>query len=90
MVQLWILPKSPPYQGAYRNSTHEGVRALDAAGILKERIEEISPSAWYEKWWAANLATDPVGASRDPPMLRSPNGVMKDLADYLGGGQADL
>ena len=35
----------------------------------------------FEKWWAANLATDPDGARQSPPVLRSPNGVLKDFAD---------
>jgi len=68
---VWFLPQPPPYQGAYRIGTRDSVRPFNSAGIPKERIEEISPTEWYDKWWAANLATDPVGASRNPPVLRS-------------------
>lgn len=84
---VWFLPKAPPYQGAYRSGTRESVRPFHAAGIPKARIEEISPTEWYDKWWAANLATDPVGASRNPPVLRSPNGVMKDLGEFWTAGK---
>jgi len=84
---VWFLPKPPPYQGAYRTGTRDSVRPFNSAGIPKERLEEISPTEWYDKWWAANLATDPVGASRNPPVLRSPNGVMKDLAEFWAAGK---
>jgi len=84
---LWFLAKPPPYQGAYRTGTRDGLRPFNAAGIPKERIEEISPTEWYDKWWAANLAADPVGASRTPPVVRSPNGVMKDIAEFWGAGK---
>jgi pimeloyl-ACP methyl ester carboxylesterase len=63
------------------------VRAANTRGIPPERIEEVSPIEWYNKWWAANLATDPVGASRNPPVLRSPNGVMKDFSEFWAAGR---
>jgi pimeloyl-ACP methyl ester carboxylesterase len=84
---VWFLRKAPPYRGAYRMATRESVRPFHAAGIPKERLEEISPTQWYENWWAANLATDPVGAARTPPVLRSPNGVLKDLAEFWAAGK---
>ena len=79
---VWFLPSPPQYEGAYRTSTRESARSFIIAGIPKDRVEEISPTDWYDKWWAANLLTDPVGASRNPPVLRSPNGVMKDFAEF--------
>jgi pimeloyl-ACP methyl ester carboxylesterase len=57
-------------------------------GIPKDRLEEISPAAQFERWWAATLATDPDGAKRTPPILRSPNGVMQDFRDIWGAGQS--
>ena len=53
----------------------------------KARQEEISPQAWFDKWWAANLATDPVGTKQNPPVLRAPNGVLKDVVELLGKGK---
>jgi pimeloyl-ACP methyl ester carboxylesterase len=84
---VWLMAKAPPYQGAYRAGTRDSVRASNTRGIPQERIEEISPTEWYDKWWAANLTTDPVGASRTPPVLRSPNGVMKDFGEFWAAGK---
>lgn len=84
---VWLMAKAPPYQGAYRVGTRESVRAANTRGIPPERIEEVSPIEWYNKWWAANLATDPVGASHNPPVLRSPNGVMKDFSEFWAAGK---
>ena len=81
---VWHEPslKAPPYSGAYRTGTRESIRPFHAAGIPKSKLEEISPMEWYNKWWQANLATDPEGAAQNPPVLRAPNGVLQDLNDY--------
>lgn len=86
---VWHEPslKAPPYSGAYRTGTRESVRGFNAAGIPRSRVDEISPMEWYNKWWQANLATDPEGASRNPPVLRAPNGVLSDLNEYWAKGR---
>jgi len=86
---VWHEPslKAPPYSGAYRTGTREAVRGFNTAGIPKDRVAEISPADWYEKWWQANLATDPEGASRTPPVLRAPNGVLRDLNEFWAKGK---
>jgi pimeloyl-ACP methyl ester carboxylesterase len=86
---VWHEPslKAPPYSGAYRTGTREAVRGFHAAGIPKDRVEQISPTEWYDRWWKANLATDPVGAARTPPVLRAPNGVMRDLNESWARGK---
>jgi|SRR5882672_3199867 len=86
---VWHEPslKAPPYSGAYRTGTREQVRGFNTAGIPKDRVAEISPTDWYEKWWQANLATDPEGASRNPPVLRAPNGVLRDLNEFWAKGK---
>ena len=86
---VWHEPalKAPPYSGAYRTGTREQVRGFNTAGIPKDRVAEISPNDWYEKWWQANLATDPAGAARTPPVLRAPNGVLQDLNEYWAKGK---
>jgi pimeloyl-ACP methyl ester carboxylesterase len=85
---VWTLKSAPPISGsgAYRVSKRDAVRARVLRGIPQGREEEISPTAWFDKWWAANLATDPVGAKADPPFLRSPNGVLKDIVERWGKG----
>jgi pimeloyl-ACP methyl ester carboxylesterase len=78
---VWLLRGPPPISGtgAYRSVTKEMARARGLRGIPKGREEEISPQSWFDEWWAANLATDPVGAKQNPPVVRAPNGVLKDL-----------
>ena len=85
---LWTLKEPPPFSGsgAYRTVTKEAARTRGLRGIPDARKEEISPQAWFDKWWEGNLATDPVGAKQTPPVLRVPNGVLKDVADFLEKG----
>jgi pimeloyl-ACP methyl ester carboxylesterase len=84
---VWLMESGPRYEGAYRTATHDSVRVQTTAGVPKDRIEEINPSAWYEKWWAVVQATDPTGAKRSPPVIRVPNGAFKDFSEYWGAGK---
>lgn len=84
---VWLPMRAPPYEGAYRVVTHDSTRVTNTNGIPKDRVEEISPSAWYEKWWAATQATDPGGAARSPSGLRAPNGVFKDFTELWSAGK---
>lgn len=87
---LWHLKSPPPVSGtgAYRSVTGESSRQRSIRGIPEYKVEEISPKAWADQWWAANQATDPVGAKQNPPVVRAPNGVIKDIADYWGAGKS--
>lgn len=85
---VWHLPKPPAWSGAYRTTTRQQALERRGAGVPKERFEETFPSAWFDTWWALNQASDPGGAARNPPVLRSPNGVMKDLAEVWGKGRS--
>ena len=87
---LWHLKAPPPFSGsgAYRVVSSDAARQRGIRGIPPQRVEEISPSAWFDAWWQANLATDPVGAKQDPPVIRAPNGVLKDIVEYWGAGKA--
>jgi pimeloyl-ACP methyl ester carboxylesterase len=84
---VWLPVTPPPYEGAYRTVTYASARTTNTNGIPKERIEEISPIAWYDKWWAATQATDPGGAGRSLPVLRAPNGVFKDFTELWAAGK---
>lgn len=85
---LWLLPpgSSIRVDGAYRTIDRDTARARGIAGIPPAAVERISPRAWFDRWWKANLATDPKGAARRPPVLRAPNGVMADLRDAWAAG----
>lgn len=85
---VWYLPSSPPFTGAYRTTNGDQLRPNRARGVPSEALERTFPVAWFDKWWRANLATDPDGAKQSPPVLRSPNGVMKDFADLWSQGKS--
>ena len=84
---VWLGMRPPPYQGAYRTSTRGSARAFAIAGIPQPRVDEISPPANFDLWWAATLATDPEGSRQSPPVVRSPNGVLEDFASMWAAGQ---
>jgi len=84
---VWLGVQPPPYQGAYRTSTRESARAFAISGIPQPRVDEISPPANFEQWWAATLATDPEGSRQSPAVVRSPNGVLEDFARLWAAGQ---
>ena len=84
---VWLGVQPPPYQGAYRTSTHDAARAFALRGLPKERVDEIAPLATFDAWWAATLATDPDGARHTPPAVRAPNGALEDFAKYWGAGK---
>ncbi len=89
---LWLLKEPPPIGGqgplgAYRTVTADAARQRGLRGIPQEKQEEISPKAWFDRWWQANLATDPEGAKQDPPVLRAPNGIIDDLRKYWMSGK---
>jgi pimeloyl-ACP methyl ester carboxylesterase len=86
---LWI-PKGPaPISGlgAYRAVGKESARARSIRGIPESRVEEISPKAWGEIWWDSVQTSDPVGAKATPPVLRAPNGVIKDIGEFWAQGK---
>jgi pimeloyl-ACP methyl ester carboxylesterase len=87
---LWHLKAPPPFSGAgaYRTASRDVVRQRGIRGIPPQHVEQVSPTAWFDAWWLATLATDPVGAKQDPPVIRAPNGVLKDIVEYWGAGKA--
>jgi pimeloyl-ACP methyl ester carboxylesterase len=74
--------------GAYQTWTVQQGRDRLQAGTPTDRKDEMFPPAWFEQWAAAALATDPVGARMDPPVVRTPNGSLQDIRDYWFSGKA--
>lgn len=85
---LWTLKTPPPVAGAgsYRAVSRDAARARWVRAIPEARIEEILPAEWFDKWWEAALATDPAGAKQSPPVVRAPNGVIKDINECWAKG----
>ena len=83
-------PTASPPLGAYRAASMATARDRLQSGAPEGRKAELMPSAWFDAWSAAALATDPVGSKQDPPVLRSPTGVAQDYRNYWGAGKAFL
>ncbi|MCC8195174.1 MAG: prolyl oligopeptidase family serine peptidase, partial [Deltaproteobacteria bacterium] len=71
----------------YFSVKKEGSAKARTLGIPEDRIEEISPMAWFETVWAKNLASDKEGMAMDPPVMRAPSGSSKDTFDYWSKGK---
>jgi pimeloyl-ACP methyl ester carboxylesterase len=64
--------------GAYRTaSTAQNTARWDGEIPLADKSAYRDPAV-AEAFWTACLATDPTSASRNPPALRAPNGVLED------------
>ena len=57
-------------------------------GVPENKKADLIPAGWFEAWADATFATDPVGASQNPAVLRAPNGVVQDNRDYWSVGKA--
>ena len=73
--------KEPGIRGFCR-LVHGGGAEPVPVGAPQDRLDELMPPAWFEAWSTAALATDPVGAKQNPPVMRIPAGVNQDSSDY--------
>jgi pimeloyl-ACP methyl ester carboxylesterase len=73
--------------GCYRMVTRDQARERWLTGVPDEARETLIPSGWFEAWADATWATDPVGAQMSPPVIRAPNGVIQDGAEYWRAGR---
>jgi pimeloyl-ACP methyl ester carboxylesterase len=71
---------------AYRSVSMEQAKARWLAGVPEAKKADLIPPGWFEAWAKATIATDPVGAAQNPPVLRVPNGVVADGLRYWGKG----
>jgi pimeloyl-ACP methyl ester carboxylesterase len=89
---LWI-STSPPLVspdvtlGAYRTVTREAARTRWLRDVPEDRKADLIPAGWFDAWADATFATDPVGASQTPPVLRVPNGAVQDGRDFWSAGK---
>lgn len=87
---IWTLGSTPvpiSGSGSYRVATQAAVRSRGLRGIPAAKVEEVSPTSWYDRWWAQLQATDPEGAKLTPPGVRAPNGVLKDVGLFWSAGK---
>lgn len=68
--------------GAYRLVSREQARKRWLNGVPASAQADLIPAGWFEAWADATWASDPDSGKWDPPMLRAPNGVIKDVREY--------
>lgn len=73
--------------GAYRTVRREAARDRWLTGVPEGKKADLIPVGWFEAWADATFASDPVGAAQNPPVLRAPNGVIKDGNEYWSAGK---
>jgi len=74
--------------GAYRVVTREAAKTRWLTGVPEDKKGDLIPPGWFEAWADATFATDPEGAKQSPPVLRAPNGVVRDGREYWSAGKA--
>jgi pimeloyl-ACP methyl ester carboxylesterase len=90
---IWIrtTPSAVAVDGplpAYRTVTKDAAEKRVRAGVAAGKDKELMPAEWFDAWWNASQATDPVGAAQTPPVIRAPNGVVDDGRKYWSAGVA--
>jgi pimeloyl-ACP methyl ester carboxylesterase len=56
-------------------------------GVAEDKKASLIPAGWFDARADATWATDPEGGKMDPPVLRAPNGVVQDGAEFFGAGK---
>jgi len=83
-----IAPSGPGPLGAYRAVNRETAYARWMTGVPEHKKAELIPPGWFDQWWHATLASDPVGSKQNPPVVRAPNGVVQDSLQFWSAGKA--
>jgi len=71
---------------AYRLVDQAATRARFFHGISEDNQDELIDSGDLQRWLDVNWAQDPEANDHNPPKLRAPTGVLKDLVDSLKTG----
>lgn len=79
----------PPEQkiGAYRTVDAEAIAARWLQKLTPEQAAAVADPQAVRAWAAAAVASDPASARHDPPLLRAPTGVVKDVRDSQASGR---
>ena len=84
------LRSTPPLisgEGAYRTVTVDSAKGRWLKGVPEDKKATLIPPGWFEQWAEATFATDPVGSNQNPPVLRAPNGTLRDTKEYWSSGK---
>jgi pimeloyl-ACP methyl ester carboxylesterase len=72
---------------AYRMVRREQALERWLTGVPESKKAALIPAGWFDAWADATWASDPEGARMSPPVIRAPNGVVQDGADFFGAGK---
>lgn len=82
-----LVQAGPGPLGAYRTVKREQALGRWMTGVPEDKKAALIPPGWFDAWADATFASDPEGAKMNPPVLRAPNGVMQDGAEFFGAGK---
>jgi pimeloyl-ACP methyl ester carboxylesterase len=77
-----LVPVAPGRLGAWRATTRAQAHTRWLTGVPEDKKATLIPTGWFDKWADAAWADDPVGGLESPPVIRAPNGVLADSAEY--------
>jgi pimeloyl-ACP methyl ester carboxylesterase len=83
-----LVPVAPGPLGAWRTTTRAQALTRWLTGVPAEKKATLIPPDWFDQWADATWATDAEGAKQKPPVIRAPNGVLADSADFWSAGKA--
>lgn len=85
---LWLIKGTPTIGdpnaklGVWRSVTREEAKARWLRGVPEDAQADLVQPGVFDAFWERALASDPKGASMNPPALRAPNGVLFDVGRY--------
>ena len=87
---LWIRQTPSRMTGertsAYRTVGMDFAQKRWLSSVPKEKQKDFIPPGWFEAYAKALLATDPIGSTQKPPVVRVPNGALEDGTKYWNAG----
>jgi pimeloyl-ACP methyl ester carboxylesterase len=83
-----LVQAGPGPTPAYRTVRKDQALGRWLTGVPEDKKAPLIPAGWFDQWADATWATDADGAKMNPPVLRAPNGVVQDGAEFFGAGKA--
>ena len=85
-----LVQTGPGPIAAYRTVRRDQALGRWLTGVPEDKKAALIPAGWFDAWADATFASDPDGAKMNPPVLRAPNGVVQDGAEFYRRRQAVL
>ena len=82
-----LVQAGPGPLAAYRTVRRDQALGRWMTGVPEDKKAALIPAGWFDAWADATFASDPDGAKQNPPVLRAPNGVVQDGAEFFGAGK---